>query len=190
MWAPGTYNYTSLDTLNSLSEPCPELQPRLWKWFWKNPTKSFFFLSKFLISSTGLLCRRSTPKMGARWHYRRPIKNLTALYNSQFCVSLNFSLNWPNWANSVIESPCPSICVCVVLRQRVPGEQRRSQGIKAVSQCFWGLSLVLRSHDLFQASHCPSPQSCPPRPLPSPLIFFITPSTIFEKFIFGTHPKK
>ena len=26
-----------------------------------------------------------------------------------------FSLNWPHWANSVIESQCPSVCVSVCL---------------------------------------------------------------------------
>ena len=24
-----------------------------------------------------------------------------------------FSLNWPHWANSVIELPCPDVCLCV-----------------------------------------------------------------------------
>ena len=49
-----------------------------------------FLFSKFLILSTGLLRRRLPPKIAARWRYRLPIENLTAHYNTQFCVSFNF----------------------------------------------------------------------------------------------------
>ena len=63
--------------------------------------KLFFF--KFLILSTGVPRRRSPPEIAARWRYRLPSNNLTAHYNSQFCVSFhivltrkprNAGLNW------------------------------------------------------------------------------------------------
>ena len=44
----------------------------------------------FLILSTGLPRRQSPQKITARWRYRLPIKNLTAHYNSQLCVSFHF----------------------------------------------------------------------------------------------------
>ena len=33
---------------------------------------------------------RAPPKIATRWRYRLPINNLTAHYNSQFCVSFHF----------------------------------------------------------------------------------------------------
>ena len=58
------------------------------------PYVGFFYLkiisSKFLILSTGLTRRRSPLKIAARWRYRLPIENLTAHYNSQFCVIFLF----------------------------------------------------------------------------------------------------
>jgi hypothetical protein len=33
--------------------------------------------------------RRSPAEIAARWRYRPPIKNMTAYYNSQFCVSFH-----------------------------------------------------------------------------------------------------
>ena len=57
-------------------------------------------------------------------------------------AKVSFSLNWPQWADAVIESRCPSVCLsvclCVCLRHRM--------------QFFRGLSLALRSHDQFQAN--------------------------------------
>ena len=29
------------------------------------------------------------------------------------CPNVKFSLNRPDWADSVIELPCPSVCVCL-----------------------------------------------------------------------------
>ena len=46
-----------------------------------------------------------------------------------------FSLNWPHWSDTVIELPCPCVCLFVCLRHQV--------------QFFLGLSLALRSHDQF-----------------------------------------
>ena len=43
-----------------------------------------------MILSTCVLWRRSLPKIAARWRYRLPSNNLTAHYNSQFCVSCYF----------------------------------------------------------------------------------------------------
>ena len=48
------------------------------------------FFSKSLILSTGLQRRQSPPQITARWRYRLPMKNLTAHYNIQFCVSFHF----------------------------------------------------------------------------------------------------
>ena len=50
-----------------------------------------------------------------------------------------FSLNRPHWADSIIESLFPFMCVL---------------GVCAIGCSFFlGLSLVLRSHDQFQTSH-------------------------------------
>ena len=61
-------------------------------------------------------------------------------------IFITFSLYGPHSANSVIESPCPSVCGSVFV-------------------CHWmhflGLSLALRSHDQFQAFHYSSPQIPP-----------------------------
>ena len=52
--------------------------------------------------------------------------------------SNHFSPTRPHWAELVIESPCPCVWMCVcAIRCSV----------------FRGLSLALRSHDQFQASH-------------------------------------
>ena len=83
--------FRSLDIEIFLSEPRAELLPRLQKWFAKHPSKKFFS-SKFLNLSTGLPRPWSPPEISARCHYRLSIKNLTAHYNSQFCVSFNFLL--------------------------------------------------------------------------------------------------
>ena len=48
-----------------------------------------------------------------------------------------FSLSRPHWANSVLELPCPSVCLDVC----------------AIGYSFLGLSLALRSHDQFKVSH-------------------------------------
>ena len=54
-----------------------------------------------------------------------------------------------HWADSVIELPCPSVCMCVCLF------------VCAIGCSFLlGLSLTLRSHDEFQACHW----SIPPPP--------------------------
>ena len=45
------------------------------------------FSSKFLILSTDVPRRQSPPEIAARWRYRLPSNNLTAHYNSQFCVN-------------------------------------------------------------------------------------------------------
>ena len=50
--------------------------------------KNLFF--KFLNLSTGLPQRQLPPTIAARWRYRIAIKNLTAHYNSWFCVSFYF----------------------------------------------------------------------------------------------------
>ena len=57
------------------------------------------------------------------------------------------SANCSDWANSVIELLCPSVCLCF-----------------CTTGCsfFLGLTLTLRSHDQFQASHW---SSLPPPPL-------------------------
>ena len=63
-------------------------------------------------------------------------------WNSKNSWEFNeFSLNWPTWADSVIESPW--LCGSLVVRHRM--------------QFFLGLSLALTSHDQFQASHWSSP---------------------------------
>ena len=31
----------------------------------------------------------------------------------EFNLKIQFSMNWPNWADSVIELPCPSVEMCV-----------------------------------------------------------------------------
>ena len=46
--------------------------------------------SKFLNLSTGLPRRQSPQKIAVKWRYKHPIKNLTAHYNSNFCVSFHF----------------------------------------------------------------------------------------------------
>ena len=58
-----------------------------------------------------------------------------------------FSQNWYHWANSVKESPCPSVCLLVC----------------TIRCSFLGLSLALRSHNQFPCPHW-SP-SLPPSPL-------------------------
>ena len=68
----------------TLAEVRPRPRKRCNNYF----TKTFF--SKFLILSTGLPRRRSPPKNAARWRCRLPIENLTAHYDSQFCVSFYF----------------------------------------------------------------------------------------------------
>ena len=73
-----------------------------------------------------------------------------------------FSLNRPHWVDSVIESPCPSVWMSVCPWY--------------MCSFFLGLSLALRSHDQFQASHWSSPHLPPP-------IFFLN-------FFFGPPPKK
>ena len=50
------------------------------------------FSSKFLILTTGVPRCLSPPEIAARWCYRLHSNNLTAHYNSQFCVSFNFFL--------------------------------------------------------------------------------------------------
>ena len=80
-----------------------------------------------------------------------------------------FSLNWPHWADSVIESPCPcvtylSVCLDVRLRHWVQFFQKPLIGPE-VTWPVPGLSLVL-------------PGSPPP---PKKKIFFLTPS---QKIIF------
>ena len=53
-----------------------------------------------------------------------------------------FSPTRPHWAELVIESPCPSVCLFVCV------------SVCAIGCSFFrGLSLALRSHDQFQASH-------------------------------------
>ena len=79
----------SLHIENSFSEPPPDVRPRPPKGSTKHPTKSFFS-SKFLIWFRGLPRRRLPPKINARCNYRPPIKNMTAHYNSPFCVSFHF----------------------------------------------------------------------------------------------------
>ena len=51
------------------------------------------FSSKFLILFTDVPRRRSPPEIAARWRNRLPSNNLTAHYNSQFCVSFNSGLD-------------------------------------------------------------------------------------------------
>ena len=41
-----------------------------------------FFSLNFVILSTGLPRRQLPPKIAARWHYRLPMENVTAHYNS------------------------------------------------------------------------------------------------------------
>ena len=64
---------------NFLSELRAELQLQLQKWFSKHPSKKFF---SFRIPE-------SPPKGDNKWRYRFSIKNLTAHYNSHFCVSFH-----------------------------------------------------------------------------------------------------
>ena len=85
--APWAQYFTSLDIENSLCVLCPEFRPRLQKWFSEHPSKMFFFKMPELVYRTaGAL----PPKITARWRHRLPIKNLTAHYDSQFCVSFYF----------------------------------------------------------------------------------------------------
>ena len=57
-----------------------------------------------------------------------------------------FSQTRPHWAELVIELPCPCVCLFVC----------------AIGCSFFrGLSLALRSHDQFQASHWSSPPTPP-----------------------------
>ena len=78
-----------LDIENSWGTLPAEVQPRPRKQCINFCTTSFF-LFKFLILSTGLPRRPSPPKIASRWRYSLPIENLTAHYNSQFCVSFHF----------------------------------------------------------------------------------------------------
>ena len=50
------------------------------------------FLHLSEAQSTGLR-QRLPAELAARWHCGLLIKNLTAYYNIQFCVSFNFVLN-------------------------------------------------------------------------------------------------
>ena len=57
---------------------------------------------------------------------------------TQFPTIALFSPTRPHWAELVIESPCPDVCLSVF----------------AIGYSFFpGLSLALRSHNQFQASH-------------------------------------
>ena len=86
-----------------------ELRQRLRKSSIKQFTIKCFFL--FLIFSRGLPRWRSPAEIAARWRYRPPIKNLTAHYNSPFCVSFSFlfppgspktSLDMSKWGLNII----------------------------------------------------------------------------------------
>ena len=69
--------------------PLAEVQPRPRKQCINFFTKKIF-LSKFLILSKGLPRRRWPTNSAARWRYRLLMENLTAHYNSRFCVSFHF----------------------------------------------------------------------------------------------------
>ena len=47
-----------------------------------------------LAQSTGLGWRRPLAAIAARWRCVPLIKNMTAHYNSQFCVSLHYCFHW------------------------------------------------------------------------------------------------
>ena len=74
------------------------------------------------------------------------------------------------FSHRVAMSVSGSMCVCVC----------------AIRCIFLGLSLALRSHDQFQASHCPAPPPLPPpRTAPPPEIFcLLSPGEIrtFDQF--------
>ena len=44
--------------------------------------------------STGLGWRLPPPEIAARWRCVPLIKNMTAHYNSQFCVSFHYCIDW------------------------------------------------------------------------------------------------
>ena len=62
----------------------------------------------------------------------------------------------PSWSRS--RHVRGSVCLSVCLRHRVPGEQRRSQGSKAVSHCFqsMGTGPMLSISRNVRPSVCPS----------------------------------
>ena len=52
----------------------------------------FFQLSE--TQFTGLHRRQPPPEIAAKWHCVPLIKNMTAHYNSQFCVSFHYCFHW------------------------------------------------------------------------------------------------
>ena len=74
----------------SPAKPAKQKNTRYWTFLWVTPPpppaevqpRAVIFLSKFLTLSTGLLWRRSLPKIAAIWRYRLSINNLTAHYNN------------------------------------------------------------------------------------------------------------
>ena len=99
----------------------------------------FFLLTTGLQSFAYSNWIRSANEPRSQLHplVRKPFKVL-----STHCFVMNHEswiINRPNWADSVIESPCPSVnlWLCAI----------------GCSFCFRGLSLALRSHDQFQAFH-------------------------------------
>ena len=52
------------------------------------------FLPLSETQSTGLLRRQPPLEIAARWRCVSVIKNMTAHYNSQFCVSFHYCFHW------------------------------------------------------------------------------------------------
>ena len=90
---PGAPPHGGQYTKNKSGYPLTELQPQ------KGSDKQFNFF-KFLILSRGIPWRCSPAKIAARWRYRPPSKNLTAHYNSQFCVSSHFCVCIKLWESA------------------------------------------------------------------------------------------
>ena len=62
-------------------------------------------------------------------HFRHSFLKETCCFNCSKIVKIKgykkkliglFSLNWPHWANSVIELPCLSVCLCVCVILSAP----------------------------------------------------------------------
>ena len=74
------------------------------------------FQTEVLVAHKKLLLE-SLHCSGGKFSYK--VTMSVCLSGCLFAPSGAFSLNWPHWAGSVIESPCPDVCVFLCLRHRV-----------------------------------------------------------------------
>ena len=88
-----------------------------------------------------------------RHRISRPMWKVAPILFSHFPLAspkglLAFSLNWPQWADSVIELPCP--CVCVVLKECVRlhrNEKNPAHGQHSALSYVWDSGVSILYHE-------------------------------------------